>query len=100
MKVNSDRDAAFTTVYMAGPTWVSGFELTEQPGWQENLQYWRAMQREFGMEVLGESPSEPRLVLVVWPSGDQVEIELRVAATPFVLSGILSAVTCQGAPKP
>ena len=90
----------FTTVYKPGPAWVGGSELTEHPGWDENLAYWRRMERDHGMGIVGVLATDPKTVVVVWRTGVLREVERLATAAPFVLSGVLSALTCEGAPEP
>lgn len=92
--------SGFTTVYRPGPRWASGHALTEQPGWAENLEYWRRLKTEHGFDIVGSPVDQEELIFAVWERGELEQVSRLAAEAPLVVSGVLVSDTRPGRPTP
>lgn len=90
----------FTTLYRPGPAWVPGRALTEQPGWDENLEYWSRLKTEHGFDVVGSPVNQEELLFAVWERGELEQVSRLAAEAPLIVSGVLVSETRTGRMTP
>ena len=88
----------FTVVRGAGPGWVAGKPILEQPGAADHTTFMNALAAE-GLVVLGgpvgEGEGEQLRVLLVVVADDEAEVHARLAEDPWVSSGRLRIVSVE-----
>ena len=99
---------AFGTTYRPGRAWVAGRRLREQPLWLWQIAWWRAMELEGRMVLVGQVVRKPEvpddrdlmpLVLVNWRAATLREAQAWANAAPLVQTGVLAAETAPTAQR-
>ena len=86
-------------MYSPGPSWQVGVAFQDQPGFSEQLKWWKALGQDKKLVIIGHPLESPTSLLVGWwlPSLD--EVEKTVQESPLVKSGVLQARNGPGIPK-
>ena len=88
----------FAVVREAGPGWVAGKVVLDQPGAAAHAAFMNSLAAE-GFVVLGgplgEGENEQVRVLLVVDAGGEAEVHARLAGDPWVSSGQLRIVSVE-----
>jgi uncharacterized protein YciI len=88
----------FAVVREAGPGWVTGKVVLDQPGAADHAAFMNTLAAE-GFVVLGgplgEGENEQLRVLLLVDAGGEAEVHARLAADPWVSSGQLRIVSVE-----
>lgn len=90
---------AFTAVYEPGPAWEAGTSIERQPGFAEQLLWWKEHAKVGRLKMVGILAERPEVVVMVC-YGAAEDVDRLLAASPLVASGRLKVSITPGAPKP
>ena len=84
-------------MYMPGQGWLADAGFSEQPSFAEQLDYWRAKEREGVLVELAETRgSHVPAMMVAWRCDDLGTAKELAARSPLVAAGIARATTGPG----